>query len=348
MRRSPFVPLFFFVIAFVIALVSVPSVFGQTGGGTGSGNLRVRVTDTNDRPLGMQVHVQLVATGSAAVDREAYTNNEGMADFVLVGVGTYHLIVSGDGLERTDSGTFEVDERKTTQMQYVRVKRTSDTEQSGAGGPAVNLRDLNVPEAASKEFDQASQAMGQQDWSKAVAHLNRAVAIYPKYVEGYSNLGAAYQHLGDAVQERQALQKAIDLDGHFSPALMNLGMLSIIEKKYPEAEDLLGRGSTVDPGNPQILMLLAQAQLLGGHFDQAVASKDKLHALPHHEKYAKVHYIAARALEHENRAPEAAAELQTLLTEQPEGPLADAVRRELTTLHMLNADVPTNAPTSKQ
>lgn len=343
MRRSPFVPLLVFVLIFVC------SALGQLGGGTGSGNLRVRVTDTNDRPLGIQVHVQLVATGSAAVDREGYTNNEGMADFVLVGVGTYHLIVSGEGLERTDSGTFEVDERKTTQVQYVRVKRIEDPNSGGGGGgPAVNLRDLNVPAAASKEFDQASEAMGQQDWNKAIAHLNRAVTIYPKYVEGYSNLGAAYQHLGDAAQERQALQKAIDLDGHFAPALMNLGMLSIIEKKYPEAEDELGRGSTADPNNPQILMLLAQAQLLSGHFDQTIASKDKLHALPHHEKYAKVHYIAARALEHENHPAEAASELQTLLNEQPEGPLADAVRRELTTLHMLNADVPTNAPTSKQ
>jgi len=183
--------------------------------------------------------------------------------------------------------------------------------------------------------------MGQQDWSKAVTHLNRAVAIYPKYVEAYTNLGAAYQHLGDAAQERQALQKAIDLDGHFGPALMNLGMLSIVEKKYPEAEDLLGRGSTADPTNPQILMLLAQAQLLTGHFDQSIASKVKLHALPHHEKYAKVHYIAARAFEHENRAPEAVTELQTLLTEQPDGPLAEAVRKELTNLHALNANSPT-------
>jgi Flp pilus assembly protein TadD len=335
MRRSPFLPLV------VVILICARFSFGfQMGSGTG--NLRVRVTDTNDRPFGVQVHVQLVATGSAAVDREGYCNNEGMLDFAFVAMGMYHLVVSGEGLEKTDSGTFEVDERKTTQMQYVRVKRLSDTEQSGGGGPAVNARDLNVPEGASKEFDHASEAMGKQDWNNAVTHLNRAVAIYPKYVEAYTNLGAAYQHLGDAMQERQALQKAIDLDGHFAPALMNLGMLSIIEKKYPEAEDLLGRGSAADPTNPQILMLLAQAQLLDGHFDQVIASKDKLHALPHHEKYAKVHYIAARAFEHENRAPEAAAELQTLLNEQPEGPLADAVRRELTTLHMLNADVPTS------
>ena len=308
--------------------------------GHGNGNLSIRITDMNDRPIGMQALVQLVASGSASVSKEAYCTNEGLVSFTSVAGGTYHLLVSGDGLERTDSGSFEVDERKGSQSIFVRVKKIEDTKSSG-GGPAVNLRDINVPEAASKEFDQASEAMGQQDWSKAVTHLNRAVAIYPKYVEAYSNLGAAYQHLGDAAQERQALQKAIDLDGHFAPALMNLGMLSIVEKKYPEAEDLLGRGSVADQTNPQILMLLAQAQLLTGHFDQAIASKVKLHAIPHHEKYAKVHYIAARAFEHENRASDAAAELQTLLTEQPDGPLADAVRKELTNLHALNANSPT-------
>jgi tetratricopeptide (TPR) repeat protein len=309
--------------------------------GHGSGNLSVRVTDMDDRPIGMQALVQLVASGSASVSKEGYCTNEGLVSFTSVAGGTYHLLVSGDGLERTDSGSFEVDERKGSQSIFVRVKKIEDTKSSGGGGPAVNLRDINVPEAASKEFDQASEAMGQQDWSKAVTHLNRAVAIYPKYVEAYSNLGAAYQHLGDAAQERQALQKAIDLDGHFAPALMNLGMLSIVEKKYPEAEDLLGRGSVADPTNPQILMLLAQAQLLTGHFDQVIASKVKLHAIPHHEKYAKVHYIAARAFEHENRASDAATELQTLLTEQPDGPLADAVRKELTNLHALNANSPT-------
>ena len=329
-----------FLSPFVLLLISAHLSFAFQMG-RGAGNLRVRVTDTNDRPIGVQARVQLVATGSASVTKEAYCNNEGMLEFVSVAVGTYHVIVSGDGLERTDSGTFEVDERKTTQTQFVRVRKIVDEKAKSGGGPAVSVLDISIPEGASKEVDKASEAMKRLDWNRAVSHLKRAIAIYPKYVEAYTNLGAAYQHLGDQAQERQALQKAIELDGHFAPALMNLGMLSIVEKKYPEAEDLLGRGSTADPANPQILMLLAQAQLLTGHYDQAIASKAKLHALPHHEKYAKVHYIAARAFEHENHGPEAASELQTLLTEQPDGPLADAVRKELTNLHAQLADVPT-------
>lgn len=334
MRRSPFLS------PFVILLISAHFSFAFQMG-RGAGNVRVRVTDTNDRPIGVQAHVQLVATGSASVTKEAYCNDEGMLEFVSVAVGTYHLIVSGDGLERTDSGTFEVDERKTTQTQFVRVRRIVDAKEDSGGGPAISVLDINIPEGASKEVDKASEAMKRLDWNRAVSHLNRAIAIYPKYVEAYTNLGAAYHHLGDQAHERQALQKAIELDGHFAPALMNLGMLSIVEKKYPEAEDLLGRGSTAEPANPQILMLLAQAQLLTGHYEQAIATKAKLHALPHHEKYAKVHYIAARAFEHENHEPEAASELQTLLAEQPDGPLADAVRKELGNLRVQLGDVHT-------
>jgi Flp pilus assembly protein TadD len=320
------------VCSFVVLLFCAP-ISQSLQMGHSNGNLQIRITDENDRPIGVQAHVQLMSAGVANAVDDGYSNKEGMIGFVSVPMGTYHLLVSGEGLAQTDSGSFEVDNRKTTQTIFVRVKRTSDTQQNGTGGgPAVSVRDLNVPDAASKEFDHAAEAMNQQDWNKAVTHLNRAVAIYPKYVEAYSNLGAAYQHLGDAAQERQALEKAIGLDGHFAPALMNLGMLSIVEKKYSDAEDLLGRGATADPTNPQILMLLAQAQLLTGHFDQAIGSKNKLHALPHHEKYAKVHYIAARAFEHENRATDAANELQTFLTEQPDGPLADAVRKELANL----------------
>jgi len=307
--------------------------FSSGSNARGVGNLRVRVTDTNDRPIGTQAHVQLIGTGSASVVDEGYCNQEGMIAFSSVAVGSYHLIVSGDGLEETDSGYFDVDERKTTQMEFVRVKRTANTDDDDAGGAnKIAVRDLNIPESASKEFDQATEAMNHQDWRKAVTHLTRAVAIYPKYVEAYTNLGAAYEHLRDPVQERDALTKALTLDAHFAPALMNLGMLSMIERKYAESENELSGASAADATNPQILMLLAQAQLLNKHFDQAIASTQKLHALPHHEKYAKAHYIAARAFEHENRASDAANQLEEFLNEQPNGPMADAVRKELANL----------------
>ncbi len=173
--------------------------------------------------------------------------------------------------------------------------------------------------------------------------MEKAIAIYANYVDAYNNLGAAYRNLGDLLQARLAWEKAIELDGKSPHALLNLGRLSIGERRYSDAEDLLARASAVDFGNPQILMLLGQSQLLAGHFDQAIASEQKVHALPNHQKYALAHCIAARAYERQHRAPEAVVQLQTFLSEQPEGTLADVVRKELTGLNaMIGAAKPPN------
>ncbi len=48
-----------------------------------------------------------------------------------------------------------------------------------------------------------------------------------------------------------------------------------------------------------------------------------------HQNFAVVHYVAARALERENRLQDAFAELQIFLTEEPSGPRADHVREEI-------------------
>lgn len=296
-------------------------------------NVRVYVTYQDDRPPHEQLKLELISGTSGTKMMEAYTDARGTAELANVAVGTYQISVTGQTIQPTTSDFFDIDPRRTTQTVFIRVNPAENENSAGAGGGAsVAVRDLNIPESASKQFDQATEAMNHQDWQKAVTHLNQAVALYPKYVEAYTNLGAAYEHLDDPVHEREALTQAIALDGQFAPALMNLGMLSLVEKKYPESEDELSRASAADATNPQILMLLAQAQLLNKHFDQAVASTEKLHTLPHHEKYAKAHYIAARALAHENRPSDAADQLQEFLDEQPIGPMADAVRKELANL----------------
>jgi len=48
-----------------------------------------------------------------------------------------------------------------------------------------------------------------------------------------------------------------------------------------------------------------------------------------HAGYASVHYISARALLDENRTQDAVSQFQLMLTEEPTGARADAVRKEL-------------------
>ena len=80
------------------------------------------------------------------------------------------------------------------------------------------------------------------------------------------------------------------------------------------------------------MVLLADAQLMNRHYDEALATCGKAHASGH--PHSSAHYIAARALEAQHKAADAIAELQTFLTEEKDGPRAETARKEMAGLQM--------------
>jgi tetratricopeptide (TPR) repeat protein len=273
----------------------------------------------------------MVSAGNTPV-AESYTNDDGLTDFDDVEVGNYHVVVSGEGIEVTDSGLFEVDNRHGTQFQTVTVRRTDEVSKKGsAGGPMVDVADMNIPKAARKQFNKASESIGREEWKKAIEQLNQAITIYPKYVQAYNNLGVVYARMGDRASERTALQKAVSLNDHFAPAWVNLARMSIAEHDFATAETLLDKASALAPTDSQTLLILANVELMNLHYQQAIASSRKAHALGQ-DSHSLVHFIAARAYEHQSQVPDAVAELRTFLKEEPSGVRADAARKELNSL----------------
>jgi Flp pilus assembly protein TadD len=218
---------------------------------------------------------------------------------------------------------------------YIRVRssRKTDATSKEAGGHTVSAADLNIPENAKKEFDKASDLMAAEKWPKALEHLQKAIAIYPKYVAAYNNVGVVYARLGNRELERDALKKAIELDSHFAPAFTNLARMSITDHDYPEAETLLNKAETDDPNDATVLTLLANVQLLNRHYDDAIASAHKAHAIPQ-SSHSLVHYVAARAFTHKNLVADAKSELEIFLQEEPAGPRAEAARKEMAQLEL--------------
>ena len=320
------------LLALLVVIGLIPVSFAQFVGDR-TGNIRVRIVFENGRRCSTRAHVVLMAGASSDRVADAYSNDECMVDFDNLLVGDYHIMVSGDGIQDTDSGLFQVDNRKTSQFVFVTVKAATQGEQSSppGSGPTVAAVDLNIPKKASKEFDKASDLIAKEDWSKAKVQLEKALAIYPQYAAAYNNLGVVYGRMGDREQERVALQKAISLNDHFSPAFVNLGKMAITDHNFPEAENWLSRAAALEPGNAQTLMLLANVELLNQHFEQAISDCHKVHAMQHSSQ-TLVHYIAARAFEHEHRPSDAITELRTFLREEPAGPRADAVRKEVAAL----------------
>lgn len=295
-----------------------------------AGNLQVRVTFTDGHPCNIKVRVQLMLSAGSTSVAENYTNDQGLASFDDVEVGNYHLIVSGDGIETTDSGLFELDNRHGTQFQTISVKRT-DEQKSESKSTTVAVQDINIPKAAHKDFDKASALIAKQEWKKAIDQLNRALAIYPNYVEAYNNLGVVYARIGDRPSERAALQKATTINDHFAPAWVNLARMAIADRDFPTAENLLDKAVALTPTDSDTLLILANVELMNLHYDHAIAHCRQVHSLDQ-GSHELAHFIAARALEHESRFAEAISELQLFLKEESSGERADAARRELVDL----------------
>jgi Tfp pilus assembly protein PilF len=317
-------------LAVLLTLWLVSTPFAQVHASDGSGRLHVRITFSDGHPCNLHVHVVLLSGPSSIPIGDVYTADDGTADFGDLATGSYHLQVSGEGIEETDSGRIEVNAGDGAQSLFVSVKRIAETRAAVGNpkSPTVAAVDLNIPEGAKKDFDKARTLMAKQDWSKAKDELMKAVATYPQYSAAYNNLGVVYARLGDRVRERESLQAAIRLDDHFAAALVNLATMAVVDHNLAGAEPLLNRAAAADPNNVQTLLLLAKVQFAQRHWEAAIATCHKIHFV-HLGEEPFGHYIAAKALEEENRAAAAATELHTFLDEEPAGARADAVRKEM-------------------
>jgi len=291
--------------------------------------LRVVVSYANDHAFTAHARVQLMGSASNNALEEDFTNDRGEISFINVGGGDYHVVVTGEGIQDADSGIFEMEGRVGTQTVTVTVQRIGEGASRGKpGAPSVSAKQLKVPRDAKGKLDDATQLMAKSDWAGASDRLNQAIKIYPDYAEAYNNLAAAQSRLGNRSGAREALLKAISVDDHFAPAYVNLAHMEEGDQKFEAAEDLYAKAITIDPSNVETLTLLCRTQLLDKHYDAAIETARRVHAMPH-ASFATVHYIAARAYQRENRAPDAIAEFKTLLQEEPTGARSDAIRKEL-------------------
>jgi tetratricopeptide (TPR) repeat protein len=313
---------------FILLLAGLASA---QNAGTIIHRLRVRVAFTNG---GCDSSTSVRLTGRNGPAADVLANDRCEADFVNVPVGTYHLIVSGQHLPDTDSGSILMDSAGSSEVE-VKVSRAHEPEPipRSSAGPLVSAADLAIPVKAQKEFDKANALMAKRDLDGAVQDLNKAIEIYPSYAAAYNNLGALYARLGDHTKEREALEKAVSINDHFAPAYVNIAKMNITSAHFADAEFALNKASSLDPMDAMTLVLLTYVQFMERHFDPAIAIGRKAHTLSGPHAYA--HQIAARAFEQKRDGVNAIAELNLFLKEEATGARADAARKELAELQAI-------------
>jgi len=288
--------------------------------------LRVRVSFGGHERCDGSVRVALrgvmgVALGEQRVDGDC------TAEFSDVPPGRYSVSVSGSDATNADDGDIEVNPAINQDIE-VRARHTDDSNPNRWASHAafVSVTELGMPANAAKEFGKANREIAKEDWKKALEHLSKGLAIYPKYAGAYNNIGAVYSHLGEDAKAKAALEQAVTLDDHLAPAYVNLGRLSFLDKDYASAETLLTKAVSLETTiNSEEIFLLAYSQLSDRHLEEAVATSRKGHAgnLNHH---APMHLVAANAYEQEGKISESISELQFYLNEEPANFRAEQVR----------------------
>lgn len=90
-----------------------------------------------------------------------------------------------------------------------------------------------------KVFDRAFAALRERRFQDAIGLFRQVLAAEPGHVQSYGNMGLAYAGLGDKKKALECLDKAIELDPEYEPALMN----RLAVKNLEDGEPLPGVGS---------------------------------------------------------------------------------------------------------
>jgi tetratricopeptide (TPR) repeat protein len=91
-------------------------------------------------------------------------------------------------------------------------------------------------------FNEAFTAMQNHEWEKALRGFQEVLRMDPKHTQSYGNMGICYGHLGQREEALEALDKALELDPKYEPAILNRAAVSSLK----EGEKLGAKFEAVD------------------------------------------------------------------------------------------------------
>ena len=149
------------------------------------------------------------------------------------------------------------------------------------------------------ELDQraAYEKFGHGEWSAAAEHAERAIALFPDYVDensAYVVLARAQQEAGDRAAARETLREYHKRGGYDPGALLQLARWLDTDGEQAEAIEVLGDMLLVAPLGEDVHAELGDRLLASGRAAEALAEYEILFAMEPHDQ-AAAHLKLAKA-----------------------------------------------------
>ncbi len=196
-----------------------------------------------------------------------------------------------------------------------------------AGSATFPLATLNaaVPSEALKEFELGrKKLLDDKEVDVGIAHLEKAIALYPKFVAAYVLMGAARMESKQWEKAEAALRKAIEIDPKASEALFTLGEAFQRQQKYAEAEREFQNGLKLDPKSPHGHLGLGRVYFAKG--DLTKAGPEVAQALQLKPDFAEAYLLAGNLFLRSRNAGSALQMFEQYLKLEPKGAHAAQTR----------------------
>jgi tetratricopeptide (TPR) repeat protein len=313
-----------YLLAFIFALVISSPLIAQRDRDTYSSPSansfevvgQVRIAETG-LPAN-RVPIRLERFGGGLVD-QIDTDSTGRFRFSNLQRGYYRVILNVPGFRPAQQDA----DLQVVFRAYLVFELASEN-----SGPLalIDVIDARAPAEARQELIRGREALSKKSYEESVAHLQKAIAVYPEFYEAHLLLGTALMDARDWKKAEVAFQRAVELKAGSAAANLSLGEVYWREKRYDEAEKTLLDGLKLDDKSWHGYFTLARLYWDLGNIPKAGPAIGRTLQLK--PDFAEAHLLAGNILLRINQPERALAEYQEYLRLEPKGEFA-AQTREL-------------------
>src|SRR5258708_6108369 len=161
----------------------------------------------------------------------------------------------------------------------------------------IPVTQLRIPSKALKEFERARKAFQSGEIRISAEHLQKAVQIYPDFIEAHNALGLRFVQIGEYQKAVTEHKIALSLDPRNAQTHQDLSLALLLLNRNQEAEAEARQALDLDPQPPASRYFLARALLAQGHLTPEAIEllHQSEHAFPNANLVlAQIHFTAGR------------------------------------------------------
>jgi tetratricopeptide (TPR) repeat protein len=289
-----------------------------------SGEIRGQVRYSQGGAPAVDVVVRLEQLSGGSLN-EARTDRLGRFTFSNLARIQYHVVIRHFGYKEIQREVNLI----MASSDYLQLQLVSD-EAKPTPAKVSKILDASVPPQARKEFEKAEVLLATGEkarMSEGVQHLEKAIVIYPSFLEAKLRLGTTYMDLMQWSQAEKILRQANEAHPRTPNILFALGELLLQQEKSGEAEKVLREGLQLEPRSWQGRFTLGR--LYWHNNDIVKAGRQVGLAIQLNPMLAEAHLLAGNIFLRARKNQEAEFEFEEYLRLAPKGKYASDTKQVL-------------------